>query len=81
MRRRWLGEDRRSGTIVLEVFRQVGLGIVELWKSELVNVGEKYCWSCEFDKLALCNLVHFLLFADVSRKVQSFGWDCGLVFS
>ena len=76
---RWgrLGFDRWRGTIVLVVFWRVGLGIVELWNLELVNAGEKHRWSCEFDGLALCNLVHFLQFADVSREVRRVGRACG----
>ena len=51
---------------MLVVYWQVGLGIFKLWNFELVNGGEKYLRSCEFDKLALWNLVHFLHFFDVS---------------
>ena len=58
MRRICLGEERRCVTIVLVVLWRVGLGIVELWKFELVNAGENHRWSCESDDLALCDLVH-----------------------
>ena len=39
VQRRWLVVDRRRGVIVLVVLWQVGLGIAELWKFELVNAG------------------------------------------
>ena len=81
MRRIWLGEDRRNGAIVLEVFWCVGLGIVELWKYELVNTGENNCWLYNFDELTLCNIVYFLQLYDMFREVRYVGWDCGRVFS
>ena len=37
VRRVRLGLDQRRGAIVLVVFRQVGLGIIELWNFELVD--------------------------------------------
>ena len=69
--------DWRRGAIVLVVFWKVGLGIVELWKFELFNAGENHHWSCEFDKLALCDLVHLLHFVDVSLEVRRVGQACG----
>ena len=55
------------------VFQRVGLGIVELWNFELVNAGENHRWLCEFDKLALRDLVHFIQFADMPHKVRRAG--------
>ena len=55
------------------VFRWVGLGIGELQKFELVGAGEKHRWSCDFVEFALCGLMHFLQFVDVSLKVRSVG--------
>ena len=68
MRRRWLDVDRRHGTIVLAVLWRVGLGIVELWNFELVNAVEKHRWLWDFYDLALCNLMHFLQFTDLSSR-------------
>ena len=44
---------------------------------ELVNAGEKHCWYCEFNELALCDLVHFLQFIDVFLEVRRVGRACG----
>ena len=68
-----LGVERRRGAIVLVVFGRVGISIAELWKFKLVDAVEKHRWSCEFDEIALCNLVHFLQFTDVSLEVRSVG--------
>ena len=40
-----MGVDQRHGAIVLVVFRRVGLGIVELWEFDLINVVENHRWS------------------------------------
>ena len=74
---RWLIGNQRRGAIVLVVFRWVGISIVEFWLFQLVDTGEKHPWSCKFDNLALCNLVHFLQFTDMSVEVQRVGWDRG----
>ena len=55
------------------VFRPDGLGIVDLQKFYLVDAGEKHRWSCEFDKLAFCNLMYLPQFTDVSHKVWRVG--------
>ena len=80
MRRIWLDVDRRRGAIVLVVFRRVGLGIVELWKFELINLGEKHHWSCEFENIYLYNLVHLLQFTDISLEVRRIGRARGQFF-
>ena len=72
-----MGVDQRRDAIVFVVFRRVGLGIVELWNFELVNAGENHRWSCNFDKLALSDPVHFLQFTDVSLEVRRIGWARG----
>ena len=69
--------DRRRSAIVLVVFRRVSLSIVKLWNFELVDAGEKHSWSCEFDELALHDLVRFLQFAAFSCKVWLVGRDRG----
>ena len=71
----------RCGAIVLVAFRQAGLGIIKLWNFELVNVGKKHHWLCNFFKLTLCDLVHFLQIGDVSREVWRVGRARGWVFS
>ena len=69
--------DRWRGAVVLVVFQPDGLGIIKLWKFELANAGEKHRCSCELDKIALCDLVYFLQFTDVSVKVRRVGWTRG----
>ena len=48
-----MGVDQQCGAIALVVFRQVGIGIVEIWNLELANAGEKHRWPCKFNDLAL----------------------------
>ena len=69
--------DWRRGAIVLVVFWWVGLSIIELWNFDLVDAGENHHWSCEFDELALCDIVHLLQFTDVSHEVWRVGRACG----
>ena len=77
MRRGSLGVDRRRGAIVLVVFRRISLGIVEFWKFEFFNTGENHRWSCDFNMLALYNLVNLLQFSDVSCEVRRVGRASG----
>ena len=58
-------------------FRRIGLGMVELCKFDLIYAGENHSCLCEFDKLFLYNLVHFLQFTDVSLEVRRVGWSRG----
>ena len=77
MRRGWLGFNRKRGAIVLEVFRQVGLGVGELQNFELVGGGEKYRWLDDGVDLYLRYLVHCFQFANVSLEVRRVGRSCG----
>ena len=66
----WLCVDRRRGAIFLVVFWRFSLGIVSIWKFDLVNAGENHSWPCKLDNIALYTLVHLLQFTDLSLKVR-----------
>ena len=69
----WLVADQWHGSIILEVFGRVGLGVSKLCNFELVGVGEKHRWSDDGVDIFLQNLVHHLQFSDVPLEVRRIG--------